>query len=234
MTELWSGLARTLARLDDAAAEAASTRRRGGVTALRRLQYACTSRRELVYGLEPPATEASAHAELADALVCARDATADDRGGGVYLGRGRRRAAPARVARCALPRAARAHAPGSTFTDARARTAGGGRGDPCAARSPSRSRSAARSRSSPARRLRCGRYGSRASSPSACRSSPTVRNRAPHGRIVYSLQMLIPRLIPPGATVPRPTLQYRLKAWRAFQRALDPLAPPKPLRPPRP
>jgi hypothetical protein len=32
--------------------------------------------------------------------------------------------------------------------------------------------------------------------------------------------------------LPRPTLQFRLKAWREFQRALDPLAPPKPLRPP--
>jgi hypothetical protein len=33
--------------------------------------------------------------------------------------------------------------------------------------------------------------------------------------------------------LPRPTLRFRLEAWRAFQRALDPLAPPKPLRPPR-
>jgi len=33
--------------------------------------------------------------------------------------------------------------------------------------------------------------------------------------------------------LPRPTLQYRLKAWWIFQRALDPLAPPKPLRRPR-
>jgi hypothetical protein len=32
----------------------------------------------------------------------------------------------------------------------------------------------------------------------------------------------------------RPSLPYRLKAWRIFQRALDPLAPPKPLRPPKP
>ena len=30
---------------------------------------------------------------------------------------------------------------------------------------------------------------------------------------------------------PRPTLQFRLRAWRAFQRALDPLAPPRPLPP---
>jgi hypothetical protein len=32
--------------------------------------------------------------------------------------------------------------------------------------------------------------------------------------------------------LPRASLHYRLKAWRTFQRALDPLAPPKPLRPP--
>jgi hypothetical protein len=30
--------------------------------------------------------------------------------------------------------------------------------------------------------------------------------------------------------LPRPTLQFRLRSWRAFQRALDPLGPPKPLR----
>jgi hypothetical protein len=30
------------------------------------------------------------------------------------------------------------------------------------------------------------------------------------------------------------SLRYRLKAWRAFQRALDPLGPPKPFRPPKP
>lgn len=30
--------------------------------------------------------------------------------------------------------------------------------------------------------------------------------------------------------LPRPTLQFRLRSWRTFQRALDPLGPPKPLR----
>ena len=77
MTELWSGLARTLARLDDAAATPQALDEEEAVTALRRLQYAVHLSAELVYGLEPPATEASAHAELADALVSARDATAD-------------------------------------------------------------------------------------------------------------------------------------------------------------
>jgi hypothetical protein len=36
-----------------------------------------------------------------------------------------------------------------------------------------------------------------------------------------------------GPWLPRPTLQFRVKAWRAFQRMLDPFAPPKPLRRPR-
>jgi hypothetical protein len=48
-----------------------------------------------------------------------------------------------------------------------------------------------------------------------------------------------PRARTPGtaerAAVPRPTPQFRRRAWLAFQRALDPLAPPKPLRqPPQP
>ena len=32
------------------------------------------------------------------------------------------------------------------------------------------------------------------------------------------------------AAVPRPTLAFRRRAWQEFQRALDPLAPAKPLR----
>ncbi len=32
---------------------------------------------------------------------------------------------------------------------------------------------------------------------------------------------------------PLPSASYRRRAWLEFQRALDPLAPPKPLRPPR-
>jgi hypothetical protein len=34
--------------------------------------------------------------------------------------------------------------------------------------------------------------------------------------------------------LPRPTVQFRLRSWRIFQRALDPLGPPKPLRRPLP
>jgi hypothetical protein len=33
--------------------------------------------------------------------------------------------------------------------------------------------------------------------------------------------------------VPRPTAHFRRRAWLEFQRAIDPLAPPKPLKPPR-
>jgi hypothetical protein len=77
MTELWSGLARTLARLDVAAAKPQSLGMEDAASALRRLQYALHLSAEHAYGLEAPATEASAHAELTDALVCARDATAD-------------------------------------------------------------------------------------------------------------------------------------------------------------
>jgi hypothetical protein len=36
------------------------------------------------------------------------------------------------------------------------------------------------------------------------------------------------------AKVPAPTASYRRRAWVQFQRALDPLAPIRPLPPPRP
>ena len=35
---------------------------------------------------------------------------------------------------------------------------------------------------------------------------------------------------PSGAPLPKPTPQFRRRAWAEFQRALDPLAPPKPLK----
>ena len=37
----------------------------------------------------------------------------------------------------------------------------------------------------------------------------------------------------PDVVLPRATLQFRLKCWRQFQRALDPLGHERPLRPPR-
>ena len=75
--DLWSGLSRTLARLDVAAAEPERLDDIAAATSLRRLQYALHLAAEHAYGLEPPADSASAHAELADALTCARDATAE-------------------------------------------------------------------------------------------------------------------------------------------------------------
>ena len=77
VSDLWSGLARTLARLDVAAAEPERLDELSAVPSLRRLQYALHLAVEHAYGLEPPPAAASAHAELADALACARDATAD-------------------------------------------------------------------------------------------------------------------------------------------------------------
>jgi hypothetical protein len=37
----------------------------------------------------------------------------------------------------------------------------------------------------------------------------------------------------PGRKLPLPTAQFRHRAWIEFQRAIDPLAPPKPLRHPQ-
>src|SRR5207302_6892739 len=63
--ELWSWLSPTLTGIDELA----------DVESLRRLQYALHVASEHAYGLEPPEGAASAHAELADALACARDVT---------------------------------------------------------------------------------------------------------------------------------------------------------------
>jgi hypothetical protein len=76
MGDLWTGLARPLARLDGAAAEPEQLADDDAIDALRRLQYALHIARERAYGLHPPPGAETAHAELADALVCARDATA--------------------------------------------------------------------------------------------------------------------------------------------------------------
>lgn len=65
---LWSGLSPTLTGLDELPDD---------VQALRRLQYALHVASENAYGIVPPEGAASAHAELGDALECARDATAE-------------------------------------------------------------------------------------------------------------------------------------------------------------
>ena len=65
--ELWSSLSPTMPRTAEPA----------DVESLRRLQYALHVASEHAYGLQPPEGAATAHAELADALGCARDATGD-------------------------------------------------------------------------------------------------------------------------------------------------------------
>lgn len=77
MGELWTGLARTLTRLDLIAGEPDRLEGQRTADALRRLQYALHLASEHAYGLTPPPGAATAHAELADALACARDATAE-------------------------------------------------------------------------------------------------------------------------------------------------------------
>jgi len=77
MGELWGGLARTLARLDQIAGMPERLGDSDVVHALRRLQYALHSASEHAYGLVPPVGAESAHAELAEALAGARDATAE-------------------------------------------------------------------------------------------------------------------------------------------------------------
>ena len=76
MGELWTGLSRTLSRLDGAAAEP-ETLDEDAVDALRRLQYSLHLACEQAYGLVPPPGAEGAHGELTAALMGARDATAE-------------------------------------------------------------------------------------------------------------------------------------------------------------
>ncbi len=77
MVAVWSGLNRTLNRLDAIAGDPELLDEQAAVEALRRLQNALHLANEQLYGLVPPAGTETAHAELADALVSARDATAE-------------------------------------------------------------------------------------------------------------------------------------------------------------
>jgi hypothetical protein len=77
MGELWTGLTRTLGRLDRLAAEPGQLEDASAEVSLRRLQYALHAASEHAYGVEPPDGAVSAHRELADALAGARDATAE-------------------------------------------------------------------------------------------------------------------------------------------------------------
>ena len=78
LADVWSGLARTLPRLDALAAEpdeSFSDERR--VAETRRLQYALHTAAELVLGIVPPEGSEEPHTELAHALVEAREATGE-------------------------------------------------------------------------------------------------------------------------------------------------------------
>ena len=76
MAGFWSGLSATLRNLE---ALAADSRRLDGevVATLRLLQYRLHWSSEALAGVEPPPGAVNRHAELADALVEARDATGD-------------------------------------------------------------------------------------------------------------------------------------------------------------
>ena len=74
---LWSGLARTLARLEAFAGEPSRLEDEEAVTTLRALQYRLHVACERAYGLAPPNGAEPIHAELAAALEGARDATAE-------------------------------------------------------------------------------------------------------------------------------------------------------------
>ena len=75
MAGFWSGLSGTLRALERIAGD--SRRLDGAEGALRALQYRLHWSSELLAGVKPPDEARAAHAELADALVDARDATGD-------------------------------------------------------------------------------------------------------------------------------------------------------------
>lgn len=76
MAGFWSGLSRTLRRLELLAGD---SRRldRDAIAELRSLQYRLHWSSELLAGVEPPPGARDAHDELAEALVDARDATGE-------------------------------------------------------------------------------------------------------------------------------------------------------------
>ena len=77
MGELWSGLSRTLTRLDVIAGDPKALDHDESIDELSRLQYTLHVGSEHAYGLRPPSGAETAHAELAAALAGARDATAE-------------------------------------------------------------------------------------------------------------------------------------------------------------
>jgi hypothetical protein len=95
--ELRSSLSPTLTHADAPA----------DIRSLRRLQYALHVASEHAYGLAPPEGSASAHAELADALACARDVTGELAAGGPVLHEWRGALLRVRLARMRLATPAR-------------------------------------------------------------------------------------------------------------------------------
>lgn len=75
--ELWSGLARTLGQLDQVAADPSELDDGNALDDLRRLQHRLHLFGERIFGLTPPEGAEALHAELADALSEARDATGE-------------------------------------------------------------------------------------------------------------------------------------------------------------
>jgi hypothetical protein len=75
VSELWSGLAGTLSRLEALAQDPLRLDEDEQYESLRRLQYALHRASEDAYGLAPPPGAETVHSELAAALAAARDAT---------------------------------------------------------------------------------------------------------------------------------------------------------------
>jgi hypothetical protein len=77
MGELWSGLSRTLSRLDRIAGDPNILEDSDTYDVLQRLQYRLHMAGERVYGLAPPPGAEASHRDLWASLAVARDATAD-------------------------------------------------------------------------------------------------------------------------------------------------------------
>jgi len=75
--QLWPDVRRALTRLDTIAGDPYAYDADDVADQLHHLQYRLHVAGEAVHGLQPPDGAESAHAELADALECARDATAE-------------------------------------------------------------------------------------------------------------------------------------------------------------
>jgi hypothetical protein len=75
--QLWPDVSRALTRLETIAGDPYAYEPEDVAERLAHLQYRLHVGAESILGLRPPAGAESAHAELSEALVCARDATSD-------------------------------------------------------------------------------------------------------------------------------------------------------------